>query len=183
MGYAASSVSAGSPSPPKFGNFLLCFSSHYFFCHHFLLGIFSLLSSPLLFLFLFPFLHCFSFSLSYRSLFPLHFLSLRFSSSTLPSVLASASLTISSISNFLKKLVSFSLLLLFLFASFTWTAFPHLLPCSLCRESSWRFSFVSCLHFASESVTANTAGTMNSNFPGKPIIISGSDPSMLVSHA
>lgn len=61
MGYVASSVSAAAPIPLKFWHFLLCFPFHYFICHHFFLGIFSLLSSSLLLLFLFTFLHCFSF--------------------------------------------------------------------------------------------------------------------------
>lgn len=61
MGYVASSASQMELVSLKSWHFLLCFSSQYLFFHHFLLGIFSLLFSSLLFLFLFTFLHCLSF--------------------------------------------------------------------------------------------------------------------------
>lgn len=131
MGYVASSVSAGPPSPL---NLLLCFLSHYFICHHFLLGIFSLLSSSLLFLFLFTFLHCFSFfSFPFESAFS-PFSVIKFL------ILHSPFRTCFYFThNFFTfsflNLVSFFLLLLLLFASFPQTAFPHLIHCILCRES------------------------------------------------
>lgn len=53
--------SASATIPLKSWYFLLCFSSHYLIFHYFLLGLFSLLFSSLLFLFLFTFLHCLSF--------------------------------------------------------------------------------------------------------------------------
>lgn len=175
MGYVASSVSAGSPSPLKFGHFLLCFPSHYFICNHFLLGIFSLLSSTLLFLSLFTFLYCFSFfSFPFESIFfPFSVINFLILLSPFGSCFY---FTPNFFSFSFSKLASFFFFHSCYFLLFHRLLFPILSTASSAGSLSEYFLlFPVC--------TLNPADTMNSNFPGSPIIIPGSDPSMLLSHA
>lgn len=131
--------SAGATILLKSWHFLLCFPSHYLIFPHFLLGIFSLLFTSLLFLFLFVFLHCLSFfCFLFESVFSTFSVAVKFLilHSPFSSCLYSLSLHSHDFFSFsFFKLVSFSFFYSCHLLHLHTLHFPTLSLCIFCMES------------------------------------------------